>query len=79
MTPYQRDLNNQSDDELLQKELVDAWLMFTGGSYKDLVDMIAKEDAVRKLVIKSKANANKHTVAIKKPNKSKVSIDDIVL
>lgn len=78
MTAYQRDLNNQSDEELLNKELIDAWLMFTGGSYKDLVDMIAKEDAVRKLVIKSKENRNKHTVAIKKPNKSKVGIDDIV-
>lgn len=79
VTAYQRDLNNQSDEELLNKELIDAWLMFTGGSYKDLVDMIAKEDAVRKLVIKSKENRNKHTVAIKKPNKSKANIEDIVL
>lgn len=78
MTGYQRDLNNQSDDELLNKELIDAWLMFTGGSYKDLINMIAKEDNVRKLVIKSKENRNKHQVAIKKPNKSKVSVDDIV-
>lgn len=78
MTGYQRDLNNQSDDELLNKELIDAWLMFTGGSYKDLVNMIAKEDNVRKLIIKSKENRNKHQVAIKKPNKSKVNIEDIV-
>lgn len=78
MTGYQRDLNNESDDELLNRELIDAWLMFTGGSYKDLIDMIAKEDNVRKLVIKSKENRNKHQIAIKKPNKSKVSVDDIV-
>lgn len=78
MTGYQRDLNNQSDDELLNKELIDAWLMFTGGSYKDLINMIAKEDNVQKLVIKSRENRNRHQVAIKKPNKSKVSIDDIV-
>ena len=79
MTGYQRDLNNQSDDELLNKELIDAWLMFTGGSYKDLVAMIAKEDAVRKLVIKSKENSNKHQITVKKPNKSKVNIEDIIL
>lgn len=78
LTAYQRDLNNQSDDELLNKELIDAWLMFTGGSYKDLVNMIAKEEEVRKLVIKSKQNNNKHQVHVKKPSQSKVSIDDIV-
>lgn len=78
MTGYQRDLNNQSDDELLNKELIDAWLMFTGGSYKDLVNMVVKEDNVRKLVIKSKENRNKHQITMKKPSKSKVSIDDIV-
>lgn len=78
MTGYQRDLDNQTDDELLNKELIDAWLMFTGGSYKDLVNMIAKEDNVRKLIIKSKENRNKHQVAIKKPNKSKVNVEDIV-
>lgn len=78
MTGYQRDLNNQSDDELLNKELIDAWLMFTGGSYKDLVNMIANEDNVRKLIIKSKENRNKHQVSIKKPNKSKVNVEDIV-
>lgn len=78
MTGYQRDLNNQSDEELLNKELIDAWLMFTGGSYKDLVNMIAKEENVRKLVIKSKENANKHNIVINKPNKSKVTAEDIV-
>lgn len=78
ITAYERDLNNQSDDELLNRELIDAWLMFTGGSYKDLVNMIAKEDNVRKLIIKSKENRNKHQVAIKKPNKSKVNVEDIV-
>ena len=40
MTGYQRDLNNLSDKELLDRELLDAWLMFTGGSYKDLVEVI---------------------------------------
>lgn len=77
-TAYQRDLHNQTDDELLCKELIDAWLMFTGGSYNDLINMIAKEEQVKKLVIKSKENRNKHQVAVKKPTKSKNVIDDII-
>lgn len=77
-TAYQRDLHNQTDDELLSKELIDAWLTFTDGSYNDLINMIAKEEQVKKLVIKSKENRNKHQVAIKKPTKSKNIIDDII-
>lgn len=77
-TAYQRDLNNQSDDDLLNKELIDAWLMFTGGSYKDLINMIAKEEQVKKLIIKSKENRNKHQITVKKPSKSKNIIDDII-
>lgn len=77
-TAYQRDLNNQSDEELLNKELIDAWLMFTGGSYKDLINMIAKEEQVKKLIIKSKENRNKHQIAVKKPSKNKNVIDDII-
>lgn len=78
MTGYQRDLNSLSDEELLNKELLDAWLMFTGGSYKDLIDMAVKEDKVHKLVVKSKQNRSVSTVKIKKPNKSKVDMNDIL-
>lgn len=77
-TAYQRDLNNQSDEELLNKELINAWLMFTDGSYKDLINMIAKEEQVKKLIIKSKENRNKHQIAVKKPSKNKNVIDDII-
>ena len=54
ITGYQRDLSKLSDAEVLNRELLDAWLMFTGGTYKDLVDMAVKENDVRKLVVKSK-------------------------
>ena len=77
LTAYQRDLDKQSDDDLLAKELIDAWLMFTGGSYKDLINMIAKEDNVKKLTIRSKENRAKHQIKINKP-KAKVSADDII-
>lgn len=78
MTGYQRDLNNLSDDEILNRELLDAWLMFTGGSYKDLVSMAVEENKVRKLVIKSKEQKATRTVKINKPKKEKVNLDDIV-
>lgn len=78
LTAYQRDLNNLSNEEALNKELLDAWLTFTGGSYKDLIDMAVKEDAVRKLVIKSKQQRSTRTVKINKPKSDKVDVNDIL-
>lgn len=77
MTKYQRDLEELSDEETLNRDLLGAWLMFTGGSYKDLVDMAIKENEVRRIVVKSKQRAAK-TVKVVKPNKTKVSNDDIL-
>jgi len=68
VTGYQRDLDKLTDEELLNKELLDAWLMFTGGTYKDLVDMAIKEHEVRKLVIKSKQQRSTRTIKINKPD-----------
>ena len=67
ITGYQRDLDKLTDEELLNKELLDAWLMFTGGTYKDLVDMAIKEREVHKLVIKSKQQRSTRTIKINKP------------
>lgn len=79
LTGYQRDLNNLSDAEVLNRELLDAWLMFTGGSYKDLISMAAKEDKVKKLLIKSKQQRTAtSTVKINKPKESKVDFNDIL-
>lgn len=79
ITAYQRDLRNQSNKNLLEKELLDAYLMFTNGSYKDLINMIAKEDNVRKLVLKSKENKNKNGITIKKPSKQNNNILDNII
>lgn len=79
MTGYQRDLNRLSNEEALNKELLDAWLMFTGGSYKDLIDMAIKEDKVRRLVIKSKQQRASRTIKLNKPKQGKVNPDDIIL
>lgn len=79
VTGYQRDLANLSNEDYLNKEMLDAWLMFTGGSYKDLVDMAVKEEQVRKLRLKSKEQRTNKTVKIIKKPRGKVDMNDIVL
>ena len=79
LTAYQRDLNNLSDDEFLAREMLDAWLMFTGGTYKDLIDMAVKEEQDRKLVVKSKQNRAAKTVKVVKKQTGKTNIEDIIL
>ena len=79
MTGYQRDLNRLSNEEALNRELLDAWLMFSGGSYKDLINMAVQEDKVRKLVVKSKQQRSARTIKVNKPKGGKVNIDDIIL
>ena len=78
MTGYQRDLDKLTDEELLNKELLDAWLMFTGGTYKDLVDMAIKEHEVHKLVVKSRQQRSARTIKINKPAGNK-NINDVIL
>ena len=79
MTGYQKDLNSLTDEELLNRELLDAWLMFTGGSYKDLVNMAVNEEQVRKLRLKSKEQRNTKTIKITKANNGKANMEDILL
>ena len=81
ITPYQRDLNAISEEEELNKDLLDAWLLFTGGTYKDLVDMAIKEEKVRMLRVKSKEPRIVKPVRIikGKHKDGKVDINDIVL
>jgi hypothetical protein len=78
LTGYQRDLDSLTDEEALNRELLDAWLMFTGGSYKDLVDMAIKENEVKKLIIKSKQQRATKSVKVVKQKPSKVNPDDIL-
>lgn len=66
MTDYQRDLAKLSADELMNKNLVDAWLMFTGGSYKDLVNMANEKEKVQKLVYTTKQNRTNKSIRINK-------------
>ena len=79
VTGYQKDLSNLSDADYLNRELLDAWLMFTGGTYKDLIDMAVKEDKVRQLRVKSKEQRTIKSVKIIRKASSKADINDIIL
>lgn len=79
ITAYQRDLNNESDEDLLNRELISAWLMYTGGTYKDLINMAVKEEQVRILKLRAKERSTKKTVKVVKPQSGKTDINDIVL
>lgn len=79
ITGYQNALNGLTDEEYMNRELLDAWLMFTGGTYKDLIDMAVKENEVRKLIVKSKESRSAKTVRVVKKQTGKTNINDIVL
>lgn len=79
LTGYQRDLANLSDEDVLAKEMLDAWLMFTGGTYKDLINMAVKEDNVRKLKIMSEKQRNAKSIKIVTKRTGKTDINDLML
>lgn len=79
VTRYQNDLNNLSNEDYLNRELLDAWLMFTGGSYKDLIDMAVKEDNVRRLKLKANEQRSSKTIKVNRKSTGKVNINDILL
>ena len=79
VTGYQRDLSKLTDEEYLNRELLDAWLMFTGGTYKDLIDMAVKEDKVRQLRVKSKEQRTNKSVKVVRKSSGKTDINDIIL
>lgn len=79
VTGYQKDLQKLSDDEYLNREMIDAWLMFTGGTYKDLIDMAIKEDKVRQLRVKSKEVRSTKSVKVIKSKANKSNLNDIIL
>ena len=79
ITAYQRDLMNESEEDYMNRDLLSAWLMYTGGTYKDLIDMAVKEEQVRVLKLKSKQRSTNKTVKFVKAHNSKTSYDDILL
>lgn len=81
MTQYQNDLRNLSNEDALNKELLDAWLSFTGGTYKDLVAMAINEEKVKRLIVKAKQQKVSSVLKVNKPknNSEKEQLKNIYL
>lgn len=79
LTDYQVALNNLTEEQYLNRELLDAWLRFTGGTYKDLVDMAVKEEQVRQLRVRSKEQRANKAVKVIRKSSGKVDMNDIIL
>lgn len=78
LTGYQRDLERESEEDSLNRQLLEAWLMYTGGSYKDLVAMAVKEEQVKQLKLRAKEHkGSKQVKVVRKQNKE--GIEDIIL
>lgn len=79
LTDYQRDVAAKTQVERMNKQLLDAWLTFTGGSYKDLVNMAINEENVRVLKLRAKKAGENQTTTLRLKPKDKVSANDIIL
>lgn len=78
-TQYAIDTDNLSQQEVINKDILDAWLLFTGNTYKDLVSMYKKEDEVKKLIISSRKAKTNHSVKTIKSKAKNVDYNDILL
>ena len=77
-TDYQRDLAAKSAEQERDEELLSAWLMYTGGTYEDLVKMAINEEKVKTLKLVNKQSKGRGTVRITKPaSTNHKAIDDI--
>lgn len=67
---YVKDLEQDTPESRRDDEILRAYLKFTGGSYKSLVDMAIKEEEVKTLKLKSK-NIKKSGIKITTPASNK--------
>ena len=79
LTAYQADLKDLDDDEYMNRELLNAYLHFCGGTYEDLIKMAVKEEEVKRLKLIAKTAKTPGTIKINKPSGSKVERKDIIL
>lgn len=77
-TAFEREESALSDEDYLNSQLLNAWLLFSHGTYKDLVDMAIREENVKTLKLKAKENNTRGTIKITKPSKKTTGIDNIV-
>uniref|UniRef100_A0AAU8MGY1 Uncharacterized protein n=1 Tax=Geladintestivirus 3 TaxID=3233135 RepID=A0AAU8MGY1_9CAUD len=75
-TAYERALAQQTPEDALNSEILQAWLMYTGGSYEDLVKMAIRDKEVKTIKLIAKENKGRGTVRITKPAKDNKNVTD---
>ena len=67
LTAYAKDVRNSKPEDVLQDEILRAYLKFTGGTYADLVKMAINEDKVKNLKLQSRNRKTAGTMRITPP------------
>ena len=67
LTAYVKDVRATKPEDVLQDEILRAYLKFTGGTYADLVKMAINEDKVKNLKLQSKNRKTAGTMRITPP------------
>ena len=70
--------NHLPFEKQVEMNMINNWLLFTGGTYKDIVDMAIKENQVKVLKLKTKQQSTNGTVRITKPTNNKFNDNDLV-
>lgn len=70
--------DNLPFEKQVEMNMINNWLLFTGGTYKDIVDMAIKENQVKVLKLKTKQQSTNGTVRITKPTNNKFDANDLV-
>lgn len=78
LTRYGQDLEKMTATQRTENNILEAWLLYTGGSYKDLVAMAINEEKVKRLVAKSKAVNTKSIPRFKDKTTGRVPDSDII-
>lgn len=69
LTDYAKAVQATKPEDLLQDEILRAYLKFTGGTYADLVKMAIAEEKVKNLKLQSKNRKDANTMRITPPTK----------
>ena len=75
---YAKEISSVKPEDAMQDEVLRAYLKFTGGSYKDLVNIAINKQEVKRLRVES-AKGSRRNITITKPNSGKTDLNGIKL
>ena len=75
---YAKEASNVKPEDAMQDELLRAYLKFTGGSYKDLVNIAINNQEVKRLRVESNKGSRRN-ITITKPNGGRTDLSGVKL